>query len=149
MGLFTKIAGEAAKEVLRGGKNKNDVKVAKLELKKAKLEQKSKSNDIDNILNYSKLNSEHIVKKTSDLKNQCLSLKGQIENNSNDINKDVMAHKQFCYLYLANDFLINLTKYASGIAISKEQKLLMIFIEKLIFQENQYIYQGKFLIAYI
>lgn len=144
MGLFNKIIG--------GSSNKNDVKIAKLELEKAKIENKAKnekaskeselnrkqekSSAVEGYLKYCKNNFEIIKNKVLALKKEIeievSSLKstenvklGFKENNQRKKDK-ALCESKLKYLYLSKDFLLFMSKYAIGINLNEDQSTLII-----------------------
>ncbi len=144
MGLFKKIIG--------GGTNKNDVKIAKLELEKAKIEKETKKShalavnesktnlnkpiEIDGYLEYSKINFDMMQNIVLTLKNDIEMALKKIQNSENtklsgkeksQLKKDKNSCKsKLKYLYLSKDFLANLSKFASGIGLNEEQTSLVL-----------------------
>lgn len=149
MGLLGKVI-KGTTGIIKGGSNKNDVKIAKLELEKAKIESKNqKKNDnnqsdkspiednvLESILKFAKAQFEIIsdtmlslkseiensLEKISIEKNNKLSFKerGQLKKEKND------AERKLEYLYLSKDYLLFLTKYANGVSLDEEQSNLIL-----------------------
>lgn len=135
-----------------GGANKNDVKLAKIELEKAKMEEKklkkmSKEEkeelkrkqiqeEVNAYLEYTKLNINPICKVILELKNETIesiekikSLEGQKlgfkEKGEFRKLKD-KALDNIRYLYLSKDYFSALTKLSSGLLLKIEQSKLVI-----------------------
>lgn len=140
------------KKVLGTGATKEDVKVAKIELKKAKLEKKTqkeknlaesaeireqeRKQSVDNYLGFIRLHFNRIEKTILTLKNDAEKMKEQIlvKRNSNLSFSEKRKLKELeyeCidsikYLYLSKDYLMFLTKFASGINLNEEETSLVI-----------------------
>ena len=123
MSIFSKTS-DIARGMLGGGTNKNDVKLAKLELKKAKVENKTKNGNIEAVINYSKLNYEQIERIINDLKQECIVLKDQVEK-QDDGEAVLNAKNKLSYLYLSKDYFSLLSKYVAGVGLSKQQVKLI------------------------
>lgn len=151
MGMFKKIIGTGSK-IIGVGSNKNDVKIAKIELEKAKIEEKMQK---EKIYVEKEKNGEQekeplvggyleFIKNNFDtIQNVILSLKSDIEMSIAKIHGvegakltlkekgQLKKEKSSCqeklkYLYLSKDFLVYLSKYASGIDLNKEQSSLIV-----------------------
>lgn len=144
MGLLGKFLGLGA--------TKNDVKVAKYKYKKAKLESKERKKEatrnkkqgkIEIIqegaqlsLNYAKNNYESMRVKVSSLYKETSELITVINDLksrklSRDEKKQLVeaqeeAPEKLEYLYLAKDYFIFLTRLANGMALKREQMLLIV-----------------------
>ncbi len=143
MGLL----GKAVKKTIGIGSSKNDVKIAKLELEKAKIENASAVkmefiSNLDSILSYTKKNFDTMEKTVMSMKEECVSnitkieeLDSILENTTNK--SDIKATKKsrnnlfyettdkLYYLYLAKDFFSIMAMHESHIAI-KEEKVLLV-----------------------
>lgn len=148
MGLLGKVI-KGTTGIIKGGSNKNDVKIAKMELEKAKIEsknQKKNSNNgnndsqiedkvLEGVLKFAKDHFEAIsdtilslkseievrLEKISLVKNDKLSFKekGQLKKDKNE------TERKLEYLYLSKDYIQFLTKYANGIWLDEEQSNLV------------------------
>lgn len=149
MGLLGKVI-KGTTSIIKGGSNKNDVKIAKLELEKAKIESKNQKkydnnqnndsqvedNALEGILKFAKAQFEIIsdtmlslkseivmtLEKISIEKNNKLSFKekGQLKKEKNEVERKLE------YLYLSKDYLLFLTKYANGLSLDEEQSYLIL-----------------------
>jgi hypothetical protein len=140
------------KKVISGGSNKNDVKIAKLELEKAKIEnaaqsekvfqakQKNKklekANIVDSYLEYSKNNFDKIQNVILTLKSDIEMMKSKIQSYEDarltfKEKSQLKKEKSSCedklqYLYLSKDYLMYLSKYENGIDLNEEQTSLIV-----------------------
>lgn len=128
------------------GASKNDVKLAKLELEKQKLAEKSRKNKsnteaLDSLVNYSRNNMNQIQMRTGALLNEYLSIRSSYdyfdsEENASKANmskaeikkqkqrassRKEKCEKQLQYIYLAKDFFEFLGNYALGISLTGTQ----------------------------
>lgn len=139
MGLFKKIVGI--------GSSKNDVKIAKLELEKAKVENKAKNEKASReseffrkqeVLSAVEGYLKYCKKNFISIKNKVLALKKEIETGVSNLkrpsnvklsyresaqrDKDrALCKSKLQYLYLSNDFLLFIAQFAIGVNINEEQ----------------------------
>ena len=154
MNIIKKVAKKVVREALGSGKaggtgaSKNDIKLAKLELKKAKIEGKTKkqvmaADKIAGIYEFTKTNCNHFYEIVKKLQQECVALKERIDREKiagssgvgffekRRILRDVevaktIAAKRYSYLYLAYDFFNYLSLFASGIVLTESQSSLII-----------------------
>lgn len=139
MGLFKKIVGI--------GSSKNDVKIAKLELEKAKVENKAKNEKASNeseffrkqeVLSAVEGYLKYCKKNFISIKNKVLALKKEIETGVSNLKRPsnvklsyresaqrdedrALCESKLQYLYLSNDFLLFIAQFAIGVNINEEQ----------------------------
>ena len=138
MGLFGKFLGAT----------ENDVKVAKYEYKKAKLENKEaarnkKESQIRDIKDEAQLSLEYAISNYESMRGRISSLYSEtselidriIDLKSHSLSRDEKkelseaqraAPEQLEYLYLAKDYFIFLTRLANGMGLKNEQMLLIV-----------------------
>ena len=140
------------KKIVNAGSNKNDVKIAKLELEKTKIENAAKTQKVnqeklldrklektsmvESYFEYSKNNFDRIEKAVINLKNDVESKVAKVQNSKDSklsikekmqLKKEInLCEEQLSYLYLSKDFLVFLSKFASGIDLNDEQSSLVI-----------------------
>lgn len=145
MGIIKKAIGNAIINSVTGnpgGASKNDVKLAKLEMKKAREEKKTQKEaeldgKVDACYVFTKDNFAKIKSTAISLKNEVSDMNAEIhdidtiETNSRKEHKEQQKEKnkikesvrlKLEYLYLINDYLINLMNYAYGFSLKTAQK---------------------------
>ena len=125
------------------GASKNDIKLAKLQLEKQKLEEKSRKNRsdtdaLDSLVNYSRNNMNLIQKRTGAMLNEYLSIRSSYDyfngdemlSNANMSKSELKKQRQRAssrknqcesqlkYIYLAKDFFEFLGNYALGMSLT-------------------------------
>lgn len=145
MGIIKKAIGNAIINSVTGnsgGASKNDVKLAKLEMKKAREEKKTQKeaeldSKVDACYAFTKDNFVKIKGMAISLKNEVCDMNAEINNidstetNSRKEYKELQKEKnkiiesvrlKLEYLYLINDYLINVMNYAYGFSLNAAQK---------------------------
>ncbi len=131
MALF----GKVLKSVVTGdsGKNKNDVKVAKIELKKAKLEQQAEESqkikeEITNIVKYVGTNIDEIEIQIFNLESETKNLVDAYQTSDKRTQRKLLVtiDEKLPYLYLLKSFFSSLSKAASGINMPDNERVFVV-----------------------
>lgn len=152
MSIMKKVVKGVVNQAVGNGTSKDDVRLAKLELKKIKAEGKNLklqangnyygANTVDAFFAYTKNSYSSIRKDVISLKQECIALLSSIQRLTNLLSSAsynynqrearstlqdnlYQAKNKFSYLYLAKDYFIILTKFASGIPLTQEQGSLV------------------------
>lgn len=140
MGFFDKILGSNT--------TKNDVELAKLELKKEKMEQKKEkkaekenrknenAQQASSLLEYTRCNIEKFSKEVFTLEEETKSLVEKIKETEKsslsfgekrELKKEKnVAVENLQYLYLAKDYFVFLTKMSCGVSLTADQYSLIV-----------------------
>lgn len=155
MSIIHRVAGKVIGEALGTKATKEDVKLAKLQLKQARIEEKAQKeivaekkratikSSVEVILNYTVDNHDLVYSTINNLYDRCSSLKERIDSVAAAASAKIVGHElraikrdaktaeteartKFKYLYLAKDYLTYLTTFANGLGLSESQLMLII-----------------------